>query len=52
MRKTKLSVDLLTVETFAVTEEAAPLHAGTETTGGPWFCPYACGTDDSGPGCC
>lgn len=52
MRKTKLSVESLTVETFTVTEQAAPLYEGTDTTGGPWHCPYACGSDDSGPGCC
>jgi hypothetical protein len=52
MRKRKLSVELLTVESFAVTEEAAPVLASLETTGGPWHCPYACGSDDSGPGCC
>lgn len=52
MRKTKLSVELLTVETFAITKEAAPAYEGTDTTGGPDFCPYACGTDDSSSRCC
>lgn len=47
MHKTKLSVELLTVETFTITHEAAPLNAGTDGTSEEWFC-----VPDSETCCC
>jgi hypothetical protein len=50
MRKLKLDIDSLAVQTFE-TDEAArkrgtvQAHDSLASTGGPWFCPAACETD-------
>ena len=50
MRKLKLTLESLDVQSFPVDEEnAAPpgtikAHDSMGTTYGPWFCPYYCDT--------
>ena len=55
MRKLKLEVELLSVQTFDTVDDAAPARGTiegrdltTDTTAGPWFCLYFC---DSGGDC-
>ena len=56
MRKLKLDVESLTVQTFDTVDDSALTRGTIEgresvvTTEGPWYCPYACDCD-SAPSC-
>ena len=52
MRKLKLAVDSLSVQTFETAEDTTSqgtvkAHESWESTGGPWLCPYYCETGTS-----
>lgn len=50
MRKLKLDIDSLAVQTFETDEAAGKqgtvqAYDSLSTTGGPWLCPYVCDSD-------
>jgi hypothetical protein len=52
MRKLKLNLDSLNVQTFETAKDTASqgtvkAYDSWGTTGGPWFCPYYCETGES-----